>query len=71
MKDVEGILSKVYIKKDIHPAIRKENDRLRKREKEEKEKAENVGSDVSYDWKRRVLTRDGVINDRLMLKFFW
>ena len=60
----------MYIKKDVHPAIRRETARLRKREREEREKAENVGVNVTYDWKNRVLTRDGVVIDRFTPRFF-
>jgi len=51
LKNADGPMSKVYMKKDLHPAVRKEMNRLRKREKEEKEKAENVGVNISYDCK--------------------
>lgn len=47
--------STIYLKKDVHPAVRKETARLRKRKREEKEKAENAGVNINYDWKDRVL----------------
>ena len=43
---------------------------MRKREREKKEKAENVGVNISYDWKNRVLMRERVIIDRFMPHFF-
>lgn len=43
LKSVEGPLSSVYVKKDVHPAVRKEMARLRQREKEERGKPENIG----------------------------
>ena len=70
LKNASAPFSTVYIKKDVHPAVRKETGRLRKREKEEKEKAENVGVNITYDWKNRVLLRDGVVIDRFMPRFF-
>ena len=70
LKEAEGSLKNVYIKKDVHPAIRKENGRLRAREREEKEKPDNAGVNIVYDWKRRVLLRDGVIIDRYSPRFF-
>ena len=38
-KNAQQLVTSVYIKKDVHPAVRKETARLRKREREEKEKA--------------------------------
>ena len=62
--------SRVYIKKDMHPAVRKELSRLRRREKEEKEKPENQGTAITYDSRARVLMRDGIIIDRYAPTFF-
>ena len=70
LKNAQQPASTVYIKKDVHPAVRKETARLRRREREEKEKAENVGVNITYDWKNRVLMREGVIIDRFMPHFF-
>ena len=39
LKNVQKPASSVYIKKDVHSAVRKETAHLRKREREEKEKA--------------------------------
>ena len=61
--------SNIYIKKDIHPAVRKELGRLRRREKEERDKPENQGTNIKYDAKERVLLRDGVIIDRYTPNF--
>ena len=38
LKEAGSTMARVYLKKDVHPAIRKEQTRLRNREKEEKEK---------------------------------
>ena len=54
----------IYIKKDIHPAIRKELVRLRKREREEKDNPDNRGITIEYDWKARTLKRNNIIIDR-------
>lgn len=70
LKNANQTLSRVYIKKDVHPAVRRENARLRKSEREEKEKPENVGVNIEYDWKNRVLLRNGVVIDRFMPHFF-
>ncbi|MEA3357744.1 MAG: hypothetical protein U9Q67_04915, partial [Patescibacteria group bacterium] len=62
--------SRIYIKKDIHPASRKELARLRARERDEKNKPENAGVNIHYDWKQRVLLRDEVIIDRYCPIFY-
>ena len=43
LKNAGGAFARVYIKKDTHPAVRKEVGRLRQREREEKNKSENQG----------------------------
>ena len=43
--------------------------RLRNREKEEKEKPENAGVNIEYDWRNRVLLRDGEVIDRYFPNF--
>lgn len=70
LKQAGGDYSRIYVKKDVHPAVRKEMARLRNREKEEKEKPENVGVNIYYDGKDRVLYRDGNIIDRYNPIFF-
>ena len=70
LKNAGESYSRIYIKKDIHPTVRKEIGRLKKREREEKNKAENAGVNISYDPKNRVLLRDGNIIDRFTPKFF-
>ncbi|KAK4299838.1 hypothetical protein Pmani_027910 [Petrolisthes manimaculis] len=44
--------------------------RLRQREREEKEKPENAGVSIRYDWKDRVLYRDEEIIDKYSTNFF-
>ncbi|KAK3871110.1 hypothetical protein Pcinc_023756 [Petrolisthes cinctipes] len=63
LKNANQTLSIVYIKKDVHPAVRRDNTRLRKREREEKGKPEYVGVNIEYDWKNRVLLRNGAAID--------
>lgn len=63
-------MARICLKKDTSPVIRKEQVRLRMREKKEKEKPCNAASNISYDWKNRVLLRDGVVIDRFYLKIF-
>ncbi|KAK8377055.1 hypothetical protein O3P69_013599 [Scylla paramamosain] len=51
-------------------SVRKEYARLRTREREEREKPVNVGANITYDRKDRVLLRDGVVIDRYQPQFF-
>ncbi len=71
LKNAGAQMSRVYIKKDVHLAIRRETARLQKREREERQKAENAGVNITYDWKNRVLPRDGVIIDSFTPRVFW
>ena len=61
-KHKEGF-GKVYVKKDVHPAIRVENVRIHKLIKHEKSRPENQGCNIVYDWKARVVKRGEVIID--------
>lgn len=70
LKNCEGLLARIFIKKDLHPAVRKEMARLREREREEKNKPENAGTNIRYDWKNRVLLRDNVVIDKYAVNFF-
>jgi hypothetical protein len=70
LKDSAAPYNKVYIKKDIHPMVRKELNRLRKVEQEEKRKPENQGKTIKYDYKERTVTRDGLVIDRFRPSFF-
>jgi small-conductance mechanosensitive channel len=62
-------LSKVYVKKDVHPMVRKEFARLRSVEKEEKDKPENTGRTVKYDAETRSVLIDGVVVDKFRPSF--
>ena len=70
LKDAQGPLSSVYMKKDMHPAVRKEYAHLRKKEQEEREKSTNVGATITYDRRNRVLLCNGVIIDKYSPQFF-
>ena len=47
LKNAGRPASNVCIKNDVHPAVRKEAARLQRREREEKEKAENVRVNIT------------------------
>ena len=55
--------SKIYVKKDVHPSVRKEWQRLRDAEKTERDRPENVGCVVRLDTRERKLYRDGCVID--------
>ena len=57
--------SRIYIKKDLHYTVRKELNRLKKREMQEKYDPKNEGEDIKFNWKERILT----INDMIVDKF--
>ena len=70
LNDATDAFKKIHLKKDVHPAVRREFGRLFAVEKAEKEKAENAGCQVVFDRQKRVVTIDGVIIDRFKPSFF-
>ena len=68
LKNTTGFTD-IYIKRDVHPTIRKELSRLRKREREENADPRNTGVTIVYDWKSRTLKRNGTIIDRFNPSF--
>lgn len=69
LKDLakESPFKKVYLKPDVHPEIRKEEKRLFDVYKGEKDNRDNVGMDVLYDRKKRIVTCNGEVIDRFRL----
>lgn len=63
LKDRRGAFGKIYIKKDVHPAVREEWKRLRAAEIAEKERPENQGCTIRLDVRERKLYRNGVVID--------
>ena len=59
----------IKIKKDQHPAIRKEWRRLFEAETAERNKPENAGCAIVFDRVKRQITRDGVVIDRFLVNF--
>ena len=62
-------LGTVRIKKDQHPAIRREWRRLYEAQERESAKPENAGHSIEFDRKKRVILRDGVVIDRWSMSF--
>ncbi|KAG0730190.1 Craniofacial development protein 2 [Chionoecetes opilio] len=63
LKTAGEAFNKIYVKKDIHPAMRKEWKRLHDAERTEKERAGNVGCVIHFNTRERKLYRDGVVID--------
>ena len=63
LKTSGELSKKIYVKKDIHPSVRKEWERLRSVEKTEKERPENVGCVVRLDTRERKVYRDNIVID--------
>ncbi len=70
LKDRGGAYGKVYVKKDVHPAVREEWKRLRAAETTEKERPENQGCTIRLDVRERKLYRNGVVIDSWNLHSF-
>ena len=58
LKDNE-LYGRVYVKRDQHPLIRKEWNRLREFAKKENVAPMNVGFDIKVDYEKRAVTRNG------------
>lgn len=61
---------KIYLKKDVHPAVRREYNRLRQVEKEERGKPENEGKTVEYIKETREIKVDGIAVDSFQPQLF-
>ena len=60
----------IFIKKDVHPRVRKEWQRLRDVERAEKEKPENVGCVIRLDPRERKVYKDREVIDSWSPLFF-
>ena len=65
----ENYCTDIFIRKDIHPTLRFEANRLRIRERNEKANPENRNAEIKYDRKERVLIKNGIIIDRFRPAF--
>ena len=61
---------KVYIKKDVHPAVRQEWKRLRDAAAAEKDRPENQGCNIRLVVKQRKLYRDDTVIDKWNMHHF-
>ena len=63
LKEAGDVYKNIYVKKDVHPAVRKEWNRLKDAERTEKEKPENQGVEIKLCAKERKLYRGNVVID--------
>ena len=63
LKDAGDHYTGIFVKKDVHPGVRKEWKRLREAEEREKERPENVGCVIRLDTRQRKLNCDNNIID--------
>lgn len=63
LKTSGDTFKRIYVKKDVHPAVRREWQRLRDAEKVEKERPENAGCVIYLNTRERKLYRDGCVID--------
>lgn len=61
---------KVFVRKDQHPKVRKENERIRAVLRSEREKAVNAGRNVRYNLESRTVMVDDRVIDRFNPQFF-
>lgn len=62
--------NRIYIKKDVHPSVRKEWRRLREVEAAERAKPENVGCVIRLDTRERKIYKDNTVIDGWNAQFF-
>ena len=65
----DATFSNVYVKKDEHPLVRKEWNRLREVARKEKSAPINVGCTIKLDYKKKAVTRDGDVIDEFVSPF--
>ena len=64
LKEAGAPFERIFIKKDVHPAVRNEWKRLKEVEMVEKNRPENVGCTIRLDPRERKIYRDDVVIDQ-------
>ena len=64
LKEAGDPFGRIFIKKDVHPAVRNEWKKLEDVEMVEKNRPENVGCTIRLDSRERKIYRDGVVIDQ-------
>ena len=62
--------ARIYIKKDLHYTVRRELNRLKRRETQEKCNLINEGVDVKFNWNKRIMTINDMIVDKFKPSFY-
>ena len=70
LKNASDDYKEVYLRKDVHPSVRREWKRLRDRVKEEQDKPCNAGAVIQLDFKTRTIRRNNVVIDHWKPKYF-
>ena len=70
LKEAGPSFSRIYLKKDMHPMVNREFQRLKKVTRDEREKPENQGRQVTYDPEKRQVLLDNVVIDEFHPTFF-
>ena len=70
LKERGAPFDRIYVKKDLHPAVREEWKRLHTAHTTEKNRPENQGCQIRLDMKERKLYRDGCVIDEWKLNYF-
>ena len=70
LKDAGGAYATIFIKKDVHPSVRTEWNRLRESERREKARPENQGCNVYLNTRERKLYKDDIVIDQWSTQHF-
>ena len=70
LKEAGPPYDRIYIKKDVHPDVRKEWGRLRQAERRERERPENQGCNIRLNTRERILYKDDMAIDQWSVRHF-
>lgn len=70
LKGAGDAYKNIYVKKDMHPSVRREWKRLKDARAAEKVKPENQGCTIELDFRKRELRRNDVVIDRWTPTYF-
>ena len=69
LKNADNNFAGIRVKKDVHPAIRREWARMFRSEEIEREKPENQGCKIEFDRRKRQILKDGEVIDTFQAHF--
>ena len=70
LKTGNEMYKKIFIKKDFHPSVREEWKRLHEVVKKERERPDNVGCNIHFDFRNRKVYKDTVLIDQWNMQGF-